>query len=83
MNKGVVEVALGGYTCDGNFQLFDVDTVKTIMTHELGHGIGLKHSTNPISIMYPTLSEIKYAYCMLAIEKNSNVGTIVLNDSST
>jgi len=83
LNKGVVEVALGGYGCDGSFQLFDVDTVETIMTHELGHGIGLKHSTNPTSIMYPTLSETKYAYCILAIEKNSNVGTIVLNDSGT
>ena len=83
LGKGIIEVALGGYACDGSFQLFDVDTVETIMTHELGHGIGLKHSTNPTSIMYPTLSETKYAYCMLAIEKNSNVGTIVLNDSST
>ena len=76
-------MALGGYSCDGSFQLFDVGTVETIMTHELGHGIGLKHSTNPTSIMYPTLSETKYAYCVLDIEKNSNVGTIVLNDSST
>ena len=65
LGKGVVEVALGGFNCDGSFQLFHVDTVKTIMTHELGHGIGLTHSSNSESIMYPTIKETKYAYCLL------------------
>ena len=65
LGKGVVEVALGGFNCDGSFQLFHVDTVKTIMTHELGHGIGLKHSSDSENIMYPTIKETKYAYCLL------------------
>ena len=65
LGKGVVEVALGGFKCDGSFQLFHVDTVKTIMTHELGHGIGLKHSSDSENIMYPTIKETKYAYCLL------------------
>ena len=34
LGKGVVEVALGDYTCDGSFQLYDVESVETIMTHE-------------------------------------------------
>ena len=67
LGKGVIEVALGGYGCDGGFQLFDVNTVETIMTHELGHGIGLMHSTDRESIMYPTINETKYAYCLLDI----------------
>ena len=67
LGKGVIEVALGGYGCDGNFQLFDVETVEIIMTHELGHGVGLKHSTDPESTMYPTIKEVKYAYCLLDI----------------
>jgi len=83
LKKGVVEVALGGYACDGSFQLFDVDTVEKIMTHELGHGIGLKHSQNPNSIMYPTLSETRYAYCLLDIENDTSVGTILLRSSGT
>ena len=69
LGKGVIEVALGGYGCDGNFQLFDVETVEIIMTHELGHGVGLKHSTNTESIMYPTIKEVKYAYCLLDISE--------------
>ena len=65
LGKGVVEVALGGFNCDGSFQLFHTDTVKTIMTHELGHGIGLTHSSDPENIMYPTIKETKFAYCLL------------------
>jgi len=65
LGKGVVEVAIGAYGCDGSFQLFDVDTVEYIMTHELGHSIGLNHATNPESIMYPSISNIDYAYCLL------------------
>ena len=67
LGKGVIEVALGGYGCDGNFQLFNVDTVETIMTHELGHGIGLKHTSDIDSIMYPTIKKTTYAYCMLDV----------------
>ena len=58
LGKGVVEVAIGGYSCDGSFQLFDVDTVRYVMTHELGHSIGLNHSTQPDSIMYLSLIHI-------------------------
>ena len=67
LGKGVIEVALGGYGCDGGFQLFDVDTVEIIMTHELGHGIGLMHSTDKENIMYPSINETKYAYCLLDV----------------
>ena len=67
LGKGVIEVALGGYGCDGGFQLFDVDTVEIIMTHELGHGIGLVHSTDRENIMYPSINETKYAYCLLDV----------------
>jgi len=64
LGKGVVEVTLGDYSCDGSFQLYDVGSVKTIMTHELGHSVGLEHSDKPNSIMYPSFNP-KYAYCLL------------------
>ena len=64
LGKGVVEVALGDYGCDGSFQLYDVDSVGLIMRHELGHSIGLGHSENRADIMYPTLRQT-YAYCIL------------------
>ena len=42
LGKGVVEVAIGSYGCDGSFQLFDNNTVEYIMTHELGHSIRIR-----------------------------------------
>ena len=84
LGKGVVEVALGGYGCDGNFQLFHVDTVEKIMTHELGHGIGLMHSSNTNNIMYPSLNDVQYAYCLLDVNKQftKDVSGIVLKKQS-
>lgn len=64
IGKGVVEVALGDYGCDGSFQLYDVNSVERIMRHELGHSIGLDHSNDVNSIMYPSMKP-KYAYCLL------------------
>ncbi|TRZ69408.1 MAG: hypothetical protein D4R96_03445 [Nitrosopumilaceae archaeon] len=64
LGKGVVEVTLGDYNCDGSFQLYDVKTVEKIMTHELGHSIGLEHVSDPNNIMYPSLKP-NYAYCLL------------------
>lgn len=64
LGKGIVEVTLGDYNCDGRFQLYDVKTVQQIMTHELGHSIGLTHVTDPNSIMYTSLKP-NYAYCIL------------------
>ena len=65
LGKGVVEVALGDYNCDGSFQLYDVETVEAIMTHELGHSIGLPHTNEKENIMYPSMTPY-YAYCLLS-----------------
>ena len=80
LGKGVVEVALGGYGCDGNFQLYHVDTVEYIMTHELGHGIGLKHSNDKESIMYPSMKNTQYAYCILDVDKKISTSPIFLGN---
>jgi tetratricopeptide (TPR) repeat protein len=65
VGKGIVEVALGSYGCDGSFQLFGIETIEEIMTHELGHSIGFGgHSDNPNDIMYSSMSP-GFAYCLL------------------
>ena len=65
IGKGVVEVAIRGYGCDGSFQLFGTDTVEYVMTHELGHSLGFNHSNNSKNIMYHTVPHVDYAYCLL------------------
>ena len=65
LGKGVVEVTLGDYNCDGSFQLYDIKSVETIMTHELGHSIGLKHVADQSNIMYTSYTP-SYAYCLLS-----------------
>ncbi len=66
LGKGVVEVTLGDYNCDGSFQLYDVKSVATIMTHELGHSVGKNHEkVDQSDIMYPSFTP-SYAYCLLS-----------------
>ena len=66
LGKGVVEVTLGDYNCDGSFQLYDVKSVATIMTHELGHSVGEEHEKEDQNdIMYPSFTP-SYAYCLLS-----------------
>ena len=65
LGKGIVEVTLGDYNCDGSFELYDIKTVEQIMTHELGHSIGLRHVSDVNNIMYPSMKP-NYAYCLLS-----------------
>ena len=39
--------------------------VETIMTHELGHSVGLQHVTDQNNIMYASYTP-SYAYCLLS-----------------
>jgi len=64
LGKGVVEVALGDFNCNGKFELYDIKTLETIMTHELGHTVGLPHTNDRKNIMYPSMTPT-YAYCVV------------------
>jgi len=69
LGKGVVEVSMGDYACDGDFQLYDLQTIEYIMRHEVGHSIGFGHSSDPKNIMYPTATP-SYGYCIVTEPKS-------------
>jgi len=48
----LIEVGLGDSHCNDDWKEYSTNYVTNIMTHEIGHAIGLKHSEDPTSIMY-------------------------------
>ena len=72
--KPYVVITLGFMTGEGvnkKFELVDEEYALAITVHELGHAIGLGHSDNPKSIMYPSI----YDYQSWLSKKNPNPKT--------
>ena len=58
-----IEVGLGDSNCSSNFgmwQPYSERHVTNIMTHEIGHILGLEHVDDPNDIMYPTAINWEY-----------------------
>ncbi len=49
----LIQVGLGDSNCMGTWQPYSTKTVEHIATHEIGHFLGLGHSTDPNNVMYP------------------------------
>ncbi len=58
--KEFVEVGLGDSNCHGKWQPYSANYVNQIMTHEIGHVLGLDHSNDVNSIMYSTAINLEY-----------------------
>lgn len=49
----LIQVGLGDSHCMGTWQPYSTKTVEHIATHEIGHFLGLSHSSDPNDVMYP------------------------------
>lgn len=56
IRKDIIQIGLGDSNCLGKWKPYTYDTVLSIAEHELGHILGLSHSTDPTSVMYESIS---------------------------
>jgi len=73
----IIEVGLGDSSCLGQWNPYSSKHVTEIMTHEIGHAIGLKHSNDPNSVMYPTISDTSYGNITQKFNLGENQGMFI------
>lgn len=73
--KPKVGITLGSFK-DGKWSLIESEYVLEITKHELGHAIGLPHSTDPNNIMYPQIEDYEsWLNSKMKLQQNTSTQT--------
>jgi len=87
IDKWFVEVGLGDSVCYEHWQPFSANYVNYITTHEIGHVLGLQHTDDPDSIMYPIANNLEYGVVEQEFTLTDNyaqfVGLCTIKDVTT
>jgi len=77
VDRWFVEVGLGDSVCYKNWQPFSTNYVNYITTHEIGHVLGLQHTDDPDSIMYPIANNLEYGVVEQEYTLTENYGQFI------
>lgn len=67
-----IEVGLGDSNCLETWNPYSSKHVASIMKHEIGHILGLEHSSDPNNIMYPSTQDTEYGIIELDFTLKEN-----------
>ncbi|MCH8972657.1 MAG: matrixin family metalloprotease [Thaumarchaeota archaeon] len=61
IRERLVQIGLGNNDCDGAWRPYDTNSVRKVLIHEIGHVMGLEHTNDQSSLMYPVIHNARYS----------------------
>ncbi|NWJ22606.1 matrixin family metalloprotease, partial [Marine Group I thaumarchaeote] len=83
INQWFIEVELGTDALHTTWQPYSINYVGYILTHEIGHTLGVRHNNDPNNIMYKTAIPVSFGLVEINKQVQSGYGSFFPFHSST
>jgi len=83
INQWFIEVELGTDALHTTWQPYSINYVGYILTHEIGHTLGVRHNNDPNNIMYKTAIPVSFGLVEINKQVQSGYGSFFPFYSST